>query len=128
MEQSRSFEFPTALLDFVPGLAEELNIGANFLVGGAARRGAHDEAARVRATCFADETAEARTVFRGNDLARDAGVMNRGHVHQEAARQGHLARDSRAFLSERLLGDLDDDVLTGSQHFGNELRTARRTV
>src|SRR2546425_286455 len=26
----------------------------------------------------------------------------------------------------RSLGDLDDDILTGMEHFGNELRTARR--
>src|SRR5260370_39558179 len=51
--------------------------------------------------------------------------MNRGHVDQEAARQSDVAGDSRALLTERLFGDLDDDVLAGLQHFGNELRTAR---
>src|SRR5207245_9819374 len=55
MEQSRSFAFLTALLDFVPGFAEELSIGADFLVGGAARGGAHDEGAAVGATCLAQE-------------------------------------------------------------------------
>src|SRR5438128_4621643 len=52
--------------------------------------------------------------------------MDRGHVDQEAARQGDVAGDTRALLAERLLGDLDDDILTGPEHFGNELRAARR--
>src|SRR6266849_557194 len=52
--------------------------------------------------------------------------MNRGHVHQEAAWQRDVAGDARALLAERLLGDLDDHILAGPQHFGNELRTARR--
>ncbi|MGH7748811.1 MAG: hypothetical protein ACREQ5_29220, partial [Candidatus Dormibacteria bacterium] len=54
-------------------------------------------------------------------------VMNRRHVNEEAARKSDVACDARAFLAERLFGDLDDDVLTGFQHFGNELRTAWRT-
>ena len=51
--------------------------------------------------------------------------MDRGHVDQEAARQSDVAGDARALLAERFLGDLDDDVLAGLQHFGNELRAAR---
>src|SRR6267154_4195073 len=54
-------------------------------------------------------------------------MVDRGHVHQEAAGQRDVAGDARAFFAERLLGDLDDDVLAGLQHFGNELRTARRS-
>src|SRR5256885_17104787 len=51
--------------------------------------------------------------------------MNRGHIDKEAARQSDVAGDARTFLAERLLGDLDDHVLAGLQHFGNELGTAR---
>src|ERR1700694_824036 len=38
-----------------------------------------------------------------------------------------MAGDARAFLTERFLGDLNDDVLPGLQHFRNQLRTARWT-
>src|SRR4029077_7339175 len=38
-----------------------------------------------------------------------------------------MAGDAGALFAERFLGDLDDDILTGLQHFGNELRTARWT-
>src|SRR5208282_1783317 len=126
MEQRRRFALLAALLDFVPALAEELDVGADFVVGGAAGGGSNDEAAGIAIAGFADEAAEARTVFGGNDFARDAGVMDRGHIYQEAAGERDVTCDARAFLAERLLGDLDDDVLTGFQHFGNELRTARR--
>src|SRR6266404_5204179 len=53
--------------------------------------------------------------------------MNRGHVDKEAARQGHVACNPRALLAERLLSDLDDDILSSLQHFGDELGAARRT-
>src|SRR5882762_7228955 len=53
--------------------------------------------------------------------------MNRRHVDQEAARKRDVTGDACAFLAERLLGDLNDDVLSGLQHFGNQLRPARWT-
>jgi hypothetical protein len=53
--------------------------------------------------------------------------MDRRHVDEEAAGQRDVAGDAGALLAERFLGDLDDDVLTGFQHFADELRTARRT-
>jgi hypothetical protein len=52
--------------------------------------------------------------------------MNRGHVDEEAARKRYVAGDAGTFFAQRLLGDLDDDILTGLEHFGDELRTARR--
>src|SRR6266436_1633262 len=52
--------------------------------------------------------------------------MNRGHIDQEAARQRDMAGDARALFAEGFLGNLDDNVLAGLEHFGDELRTARR--
>ena len=127
MEKRGRFALFAALLDFVPGVAEEFDVGANFVVGGAAGGGANDEAAGIAAAGFADETAQARAIFGGDDFARDADVIDGGHVDQEAAGQRDVAGDARALFAERLLGDLDDDFLTGLQHFGNELRAARRT-
>ena len=51
-------------------------------------------------------------------------MMNRGHVNEETAGQSDVTGDARAFLAKRFLGDLDDDILAGLQHFGNELRAA----
>src|SRR5258708_30236077 len=53
--------------------------------------------------------------------------MDRGHINKKAARQGDVAGDARALFAKRFLGDLDDDILSSLQHFGDELRAARRT-
>ena len=45
--------------------------------------------------------------------------MDCRHIDQEAARQSDVAGDARALFAERFLGDLDDDVLAGFQHFGD---------
>src|SRR5260370_1110530 len=44
VEQSGGFALLAALFDFVPGFAEEIDVGANLVVGGAAGRGSNDEA------------------------------------------------------------------------------------
>jgi hypothetical protein len=52
--------------------------------------------------------------------------MHSRHVNEETAGKRDVTRDARALFPERFFGDLDDDILTGLEHFGNELRTARR--
>ena len=125
VEQSRSFALFAALLDLEPSLAEEIDVGADFVVGSAASGGSNDEAAGIAGAGFTDQPAKARTILRGDNLARYARVMNRGHVDQEAAGQRDMTGDPRALLAQRFLGDLDDDFLTGLEHFRNELRPPR---
>jgi hypothetical protein len=48
------------------------------------------------------------------------------HVNQEASGKRDVTRDARALFAEWLFGDLDNDILTGFEHLGNELRSARR--
>ena len=66
--------------------------------------------------------AQASAIFGGSDFARDAGVIERGHVDEIAAGKSDVAGDARAFFAERLLGDLDDDFLALLQHVSDELR------
>ena len=119
MQERRRFALIVLVFDVVPGCAEELDVGANFVVGGAAGCGSNDEAAWKSAARFANEPAETRTIFRAVNFPRDADVVNRRHVDEEAARESDVAGDTRALLAEGFLGDLDDDFLTGFQHFGN---------
>ena len=77
------------------------------------------------AFCFVHEMAQARAVFRGSNLTRDASVIEGRHVNKKAAGQSDVARDARALFAERLLRDLHDDFLALLQHVGNQLRTAR---
>ena len=119
MKERRRFALIVLVLDVVPCGAEELDVSANFVVGGVACCGSNDEAAWECAARFADQAAETRTIFRAGDFARDADVVNRRHVDEEAARQSDVTGDARALLAERFLGDLNDYFLTSLQHFGN---------
>src|SRR6202030_4133548 len=60
------------------------------------------------------------------DFARDTDVIDGRHVHEKTSGQSDVTGDARALFAERLLGDLDDYILTSLEHFGNELRAARR--
>src|SRR5579883_2548273 len=126
VQECRSLAIFEFLLDFVPGLAEEVDIRANFVIRGATGGGSNDEAARIAAACFANQAAKARAVFRRSDFAGDADVVDRRHINQEAARKSDVAGNPSALFPEGLLGDLDHDVLSGLEHFRNELRAARR--
>src|SRR5207248_4696834 len=53
------------------------------------------EAAGIAGAGFTDQPAKARTILRGDNLARYARVMNRGHVDQEAAGQLHRSEERR---------------------------------
>src|SRR4029077_7994936 len=54
VQQSGRLAVFALFLNLIPGFAEEFNVGANFVVGCAARGGANDEAARIAAARFAN--------------------------------------------------------------------------
>ncbi len=62
---------------------------------------------------------QAQALFVAGDFARDAGVLERRHVDDESPRQRDVRSDARALLAQRLLGDLDDDLLAFLEQFGN---------
>ena len=108
----------------VPGAAEKLDVGANFVVARFRSGGADDEAAGKSSLGFGDEAAQARAVFRRADAPRNADVVDRGHVHEEAAGQRDVARDARSFFTKWFFCNLNNNFLAGLQHFGNQLRAA----
>ena len=81
--------------------------------GAAAGGGADDDAAgeAVLLAELADDAAQAAALFARIDLARDADVIDRRHEDQEPARHRHVRGEARALGAERLLDDLDEDVL-----------------
>ena len=58
-----------------------------------------------------DDAAQAAPLVARLDLARHADVVDGRHVDEKAARQAQVRRDARALRAERLLHDLDDDLL-----------------
>ena len=62
--------------------------------------------------------------FVAGDLARHADVLERRHVDHVAAGQGDVRGDARALLAERLLGDLNDDLLAFAQQVADRAAAA----
>src|SRR5260370_10862146 len=79
VQQSGRLAVLTLLLDLIPGLAEEFDVGANFVVGGAARGSANDEAARIAAARFANQAPQARTLVSATDFPVTAPLTQRRH-------------------------------------------------
>ena len=76
-----------ALLDLVPQVNQEAQVGAEFFFRCALGGGAHDESARSFAALVGKNPLQALALFVGSDLAADADVRDRRHEDQEAAGQ-----------------------------------------
>src|SRR4029077_15252249 len=102
MEERRGFALLGAGLDFLPRAHQEFDVGFYFVGSGARGGGANDETSATLPFRFVDEMAQTGAIFGGSDFARDAGVIERGHVDEIASGESDVARDARAFLAERL--------------------------
>src|SRR6185369_9771370 len=63
-------------------------------------------------------------LFFGSNLARYAGMIHRWHVHQEAAGQRDVAGDAGAFLADRFLGNLNQNLLPFLEQVGDQRHVA----
>src|SRR4029077_19009183 len=102
MEERRGFALLGAGFDFLPRAHQEFDVGFYFVSGGTGRGCANDEASASLTLGFVDEMPQAGAIFGRSDFARDAGVIERGHVDEIAAGKGYVAGDARAFFAERL--------------------------
>ena len=101
-------------LDVAPPGGEPLDVAGELLLGGALRRGAHDDAGRV-----GDDLLEQRLepgALGVGELAGDAAGGAVGHVDQEPAREADLAGEPGTLVADRVLGDLHQDRLAGLEH------------
>ena len=79
----------------------------------------------MKPCCSRDDAAQAVALFTRLDFAGDADVVHRRHEHQKPAGERSVRRQPRALGAQRLLGDLDDDVLAFlDQLFDFRLRPA----
>ena len=69
---------------------------------------------------------EARALLLVLDAPRDADVIDRRHVDEEAARQRDVAGDARAFAGDGVLRHLHDDLLPFAQQIGDRRLGAMR--
>src|ERR1700733_13689075 len=100
MEERRGFALLGARLNFLPRAHQEFDVCFYFFGGGASCGGTDDKSSATLAFGFIDEMAQASAIFGGSDFARDAGVIERGHVDEVAAGQSNVAGDARAFFAE----------------------------
>jgi len=75
-----------------------------------------------------DHALQPLPLFVAGDLARHSDVIHRRHVHQEPSGQRDVAGDARAFLADRLLGDLHQDLLPFLEQVGDLGRRAALDV
>ncbi len=101
-------------------MLQEADVGAQLIFLDVGGGGANDESAQAVLALAGDDALQALALFVGIDLARDADVIHRRHVHQEAAGQRDVAGDARALLADGLLGNLDQDFLPFLQQVGDE--------
>src|SRR5581483_8238915 len=103
-------------LDLLPEPAEELDVGPELAFPLALAHGPDDESPATRRTERLHEPAEAVALAGVADAARDPDVVDLRHVDQVPARQADEGRDPRPLGAERLLRDLDQDLLSLPEH------------
>ena len=109
-----------ARADLVPQSFQEADVGAELVLCGALSGGTHDESTVTVFTLALNDALQPQALFVGSDLARDASVIHRRHVDEEASRQRDVAGDARALLADRLFGDLHQNFLTFLQQVGDQ--------
>src|SRR5262249_22360076 len=96
--------------DLLPHCREVGDVGLEVGLARAFARGADDEAEVLR-TSARDDVAQAAALAVRSDPARDTHALRPRRQHEVAPRNREMARDPGALGADRLLGDLDDDLL-----------------
>ena len=125
IDQRRRLRSIRTLLDLIPQADQEAQVRAQLLFARVLCRRANDKAAGGLAF-FADQNAlQPLPLFVRPDLARHSDVVDRRHEDQKASGQRDVAGDARALLRDRLLGNLDQDLLPLLQQLGDDRQVAR---
>jgi hypothetical protein len=100
-----------------PKIEQETHVGREFLFALAFARRSHDEAARNTRVMDLKYALQPKALLIARDFARHAGMFERRHVYDVAARQRDVRCASRALLTERFLGALNNDLVAFLQQF-----------
>ena len=119
MQQQRGGPLFGLLPDIQPEVEEEIHVGREILFAFAFAGRAHDESARNSGVVDLQNPLQAQALFVAGDFARNAGVFQRRHVDHVSSRQRDMGSNARALLAQRLLGDLNDDLLAFLEQLGD---------
>jgi hypothetical protein len=90
--------------------AQEVDVVADLLLGRPLGRRPHDEPAPLGARAVHDRP-QALALLVGRDAPRDPDAVDGGHEHEVAAGERQVGRDASALDPDRVLDDLDQDLL-----------------
>ncbi len=110
VQQVRRLHSVVLLEDLAPELDEHVHVTPQLLVGDPFADGADDEAGAGRSGVF-DDAAQALALFVGVDAFGDADVGDGRHEDDVASGQRDVAGEAGSLGADRLLGDLDEDLL-----------------
>ena len=104
------------LLDPLPGVHQRGELALDRLGRDVLADRADDDAAGVVGKHSLDEGTQSLSFFAVADLATHADARRERHVDEEAAGHGDLRGDARALRGDRLLADLDEQLLAALEH------------
>ena len=96
--------------DLVPELREKPHVALDVFLVASLARGPDDEAFILPGQLL-DDILQPLSFLLVLDLAGNGHVAGVGHEHQEPAGQGYVGGDAGALHSERILGNLHEDLL-----------------
>ena len=111
------------LLNLFPLRTQTVNVVGQLLLRSTLRRGTNNHASTLRQLVL-QNLLQASTLSVGQ-LAGNTGHRTTRHVHQEATGQGNLAGQAGTLVTNRVLGDLNQNRIAGLQ---GVLNLAGRTV
>src|ERR671912_2876617 len=91
-------------------------------------RSSDNEPARKPLTARLQNALQSMTFFIARNLAGNTQVLQRRHVHDIPARKRDMRSDAGAFLTQRLLRDLNDNLLAFLQQVCDGWQGRRLTV
>src|SRR5580658_9766578 len=119
MQQHRSGTLLRASANILPQVIQELHVASDIFFTAALRRGASDETAHWSRPLALQDALQPQTLFIAADFPRYAHVFERRHIDDVAPWKRDVRRDARALLPQRLLGDLNDDLLPFLKQVGD---------
>src|SRR5271165_406353 len=126
VNQRRRLAVLGPVLDFRPEVLKEPNVGAKFVFLNVGRGRADDEPSQPVLALAGDDPLQPLALLFRVDLARHAHMVDGRHVHQEPSGKRDVTGDARALLGDRLLSDLDQDLLPFFQQVGDQRHGAVR--
>ena len=120
MDDGRGGLFLGLTLDLCPEGAKKPDVRFEFVLSLVLPGGTNNEPAGQVASVVQDDFLESLALLAGTDLAGDSDVVDRRHVDQVAPRKSDMGGNARPLGSQRLLRNLDQNLLALLEQVGDQ--------